>query len=82
MKNFLPSIFLLLFSCTGYSVNAQQSPQYEFRAVWVATVDNIDWPSKKGLSIEEQKTEFRHLLDLHQYNGINALMVQLSLIHI
>jgi len=76
MKNFLPSIFLLLFSCTGYSVNAQQSPQYEFRAVWVATVDNIDWPSKKGLSIEEQKTEFRHLLDLHQYNGINALMVQ------
>jgi len=76
MKNFLPSLFLLFFSCYGYAVHAQPSPQYEFRAVWVATVDNIDWPSKKGLSIEEQKNEFRHILDLHQYNGINALMVQ------
>lgn len=27
----------------------------EFRAVWIATVTNIDWPSKKGLTIEEQK---------------------------
>ncbi len=27
----------------------------EFRAVWVATVANIDWPSKPGLSADEQK---------------------------
>jgi len=24
-------------------------PKYEFRAAWIATVENIDWPSKKGL---------------------------------
>ena len=29
----------------------------EFRAVWVATVGNIDWPSKPGLSTEQQKQE-------------------------
>ena len=29
----------------------------EFRAVWVATVANIDWPSKPGLSTEEQQKE-------------------------
>ncbi len=25
----------------------------EFRGVWVATVDNIDWPSKRGLPVEK-----------------------------
>ena len=27
----------------------------EFRAVWVATVANIDWPSRKGLSTAQQQ---------------------------
>src|SRR5688572_13822417 len=31
------------------------SPEREFRAAWIATVDNIDFPSKKGLPPEEQK---------------------------
>ena len=29
----------------------------EFRAAWVATVANIDWPSKKGLPVEAQQEE-------------------------
>ena len=29
----------------------------EFRGAWVATVANIDWPSKKGLSAAEQQAE-------------------------
>lgn len=53
------------------------SPKYEFRAVWVATVTNIDWPSKKGLSSDEQKAEFIHLLDAQQRNGMNAVIVQI-----
>jgi hypothetical protein len=32
-------------------------PEREFRGVWIATVDNIDWPSKKDLSTAEQKAE-------------------------
>ena len=51
-------------------------PNYEFRAVWVATVDNIDWPSRKNLSVEQQKQEFINLLDMHQRNGMNAVIVQ------
>ncbi|MCD6051866.1 MAG: hypothetical protein K0Q55_3275, partial [Verrucomicrobia bacterium] len=29
----------------------------EFRGVWIATVSNIDWPSKKGLPAGEQQKE-------------------------
>ncbi|MGN6616748.1 MAG: glycoside hydrolase family 10 protein, partial [Ilyomonas sp.] len=56
---------------------AQTSPKYEFRAVWVATVENIDWPSRKGLSTEEQKAEFIRLLDMNKRNGMNAIIMQI-----
>jgi len=39
---------------------------FEFRGVWVATVVNIDWPSKAGLSNDLQKKEFIDLLEMHQ----------------
>ena len=35
----------------------------EFRAVWVATVNNIDWPSKRSLSAAEQRAEMNAILD-------------------
>ncbi len=53
-----------------------KSPTYEFRAVWVASVANIDWPSSKNLSVAEQKAEFIKLLDLHESNGMNVMIVQ------
>jgi uncharacterized lipoprotein YddW (UPF0748 family) len=53
---------------------AQNKP--EFRGVWVATVDNIDWPSSKNLSSDSQKVEFIKLVDMHKANGMNALIVQ------
>ena len=31
----------------------------EFRAAWIATVANIDWPSEPGLPVDEQKAEDR-----------------------
>lgn len=37
--------------------------KHELRAVWIASVLNIDWPSKTGLPIEKQKQEFIRLLD-------------------
>ncbi len=48
----------------------------ELRAVWIATVYNIDWPSKGGLAIETQKQEFVDTLDALQEIGINAVFVQ------
>lgn len=50
--------------------------QREFRAVWVATVDNIDWPSKRTLTPEEQRHEMVHLLDVAAGMHLNAVILQ------
>lgn len=52
-------------------------PRYEFRAAWVATVENIDWPNKKGQPVDSQKVQFTRLLDMHKRNGLNAVVVQI-----
>ena len=52
------------------------SPQREFRAAWVATVVNIDWPSTPGLSSEEQKKEIIAILDRAQDINLNAVIFQ------
>jgi uncharacterized lipoprotein YddW (UPF0748 family) len=59
------------------STHAQNNLKHEFRAVWVATVNNIDWPSKQGLSSEQQKKEAIAILDLHAKNGMNAIIMQI-----
>ncbi len=48
----------------------------EFRAAWIATVANINWPSKNNLSTEEQKREAISLLNLLQSNNFNAVIFQ------
>ena len=48
----------------------------EFRGVWVATVDNIDWPSEPGLPTGVQKTEMRALLDRAVDLNLNAIVFQ------
>lgn len=48
----------------------------EFRAAWVATVANINWPSKRNLSTEQQKKEAIALLDLLKDNNFNAVIFQ------
>lgn len=71
---------LFLFTILGGSVNAQNPTtitKAEFRAAWVATVGNIDWPSKKGLPVDSQKVEFVRLVEMHKRNGMNALIVQI-----
>ncbi|MEI5985520.1 family 10 glycosylhydrolase [Sphingobacterium sp. PU5-4] len=48
----------------------------EFRAAWVATVANINWPSKNNLSTAQQKQEAIALLDLLKKNNFNAVIFQ------
>lgn len=48
----------------------------EFRAAWVATVANINWPSKPGLSTKEQQQEAVQLLDFLQKHNFNAVILQ------
>jgi len=59
------------------NLQAQQAPKREFRAVWVATVNNIDWPSKQGLSTVQQKKEVIDILNMHAKNGMNAIIMQI-----
>ncbi|MEI7420665.1 MAG: family 10 glycosylhydrolase [Prolixibacteraceae bacterium] len=48
----------------------------EFRGVFVATINNIDWPSRPNLSVEEQKREFLKLLDSFQKFNLNVVILQ------
>lgn len=73
MRNRGFSLFLLLF--IAFSATAK-SPKREFRAAWIATVANIDWPSKKGLPSAEQQQQFISRLDELKELGCNAVIVQ------
>jgi uncharacterized lipoprotein YddW (UPF0748 family) len=48
----------------------------EMRGLWVATVNNIDWPSKKGLTPDQQRAELIDILDKAASTGFNAIVMQ------
>jgi uncharacterized lipoprotein YddW (UPF0748 family) len=48
----------------------------EFRGVWVATVSNIDWPTRPGLSTAEQQAELLAILDKTRALNMNAVVLQ------
>jgi uncharacterized lipoprotein YddW (UPF0748 family) len=52
------------------------APPREWRAAWIATVANIDWPSKPGLPAEQQQAEIKTLCDTAVRIGLNALILQ------
>lgn len=54
----------------------QVTQPHEFRAAWIATVDNIDWPNKGTVDPAQQRAEYIRLLDMHVANGLNAVIVQ------
>ena len=69
--------FLLLIAYCLLPIVSFSQTKAEFRGVWVATVENIDWPSKGNYNSDSQKVEFIRLLDMHQRNGMNAMIVQI-----
>jgi len=48
----------------------------EFRAAWVASVANIDWPSRPGLPAAAQRAEALAILDRARAIGLNAIILQ------
>lgn len=70
-------IQLLVLLISGTVCAQTSSPRHEFRGAWIATVDNIDWPSRKGLPTDSQKAEFVRMVDLHKANGMNAVIMQI-----
>jgi uncharacterized lipoprotein YddW (UPF0748 family) len=72
-----PPFFFLVISFLLLQLNVFAQSKPEFRGVWIATVDNIDWPSKGNYNSDSQKVEFTRLLDMHERNGMNAMIVQI-----
>jgi uncharacterized lipoprotein YddW (UPF0748 family) len=70
-------------SAPPVSPRARQDPDAapavprEFRAAWVASVENIDWPSKRGLPTERQQAEMIHILDKAVQLHMNAIILQI-----
>ena len=74
MKSLKILILVLLLQTKLFS---QESPKREMRAVWISSVDNIDWPSKPGLSDKQMKSEMITILDnLRSYN-MNTVVFQI-----
>ena len=46
----------------------------EMRGLWVATVANIDWPSRSGLTADAQRAELTSILDRAAAAGFNAII--------
>ncbi len=71
--------WILLVFCMLFMASKGQVPKYEVRAVWLTTLNGLDWPSVKANgpeSIERQKAQLRTILDqLHQSN-VNTILLQ------
>jgi len=73
------SVIFLIFSLFLFSsreIFAQNSLKREVRAAWIATVKNIDWPSRSGLTVSDQKAEADRILDSLQAIHINTVYLQ------
>ncbi|MFY7901205.1 MAG: family 10 glycosylhydrolase [Chitinophagaceae bacterium] len=67
---FLPFLLCAVFS------NAQTSPKREFRAAWIATFVNIDWPLSRSSTPQQERDEFIARLDMLKQTGVNAIFIQ------
>ncbi|NPA67192.1 MAG: family 10 glycosylhydrolase, partial [Chlorobi bacterium] len=72
----IPTILFAVFVLI-IKTSAQTPDGKEMRGVWIATVKNLDYPSSKFLSSEEQKKEFTDMLDYFSKIGINAVFFQI-----
>jgi uncharacterized lipoprotein YddW (UPF0748 family) len=73
LRHFLP---LLLAAASVPAVEAPPDIPREFRGAWVATVFNLNWPSKPGLSAADQQQELRAILDRAADLRLNAILLQ------
>lgn len=69
--------FIILLLCAVLSLNAQ--PRQELRAVWLTTLEGLDWPSTKGTSAaieRRQKQELCEILDKLKRANVNTVLFQ------
>jgi uncharacterized lipoprotein YddW (UPF0748 family) len=64
-------------ACSALQFATARAADAEFRGAWVASVYNLDWPSKAGLSASTQKAELRSLLNRAAALKLNAILLQI-----
>lgn len=63
---------ILCFVLPAFALN----PKREFRATWLTTVRNVDWPSYQGMSAKSMQDEMTKLLDSIQTLNLNTVCFQ------
>ena len=71
-------LLLISLAISAHALAKPYPPELprEFRAAWVATVYNIDWPTQAGLAPEAQRKELIELFDTSTQTGLNAIILQ------
>jgi uncharacterized lipoprotein YddW (UPF0748 family)/N-acetylmuramoyl-L-alanine amidase len=69
-------LMLLIAPFSQVSTRAESFGKTEMRGLWVATVDNVDYPSKPTTDPEILKKEAVEILDHAKNTGINAVFLQ------
>ncbi len=69
-------LLLVMATLAPAADDAPPSPRREFRGAWVATVGNIDWPSRPGLPTKDQQAELLAILDRAAELRLNAVIFQ------
>jgi uncharacterized lipoprotein YddW (UPF0748 family) len=59
-----------------FDPNVPPAAPREFRAAWVSTVANIDWPSRNNLTPEKQQAEAVAILERCKALNLNAIVLQ------
>ena len=79
-KTTLPLIVVLL-CCSWwsslYSQNEPLPPKREFRGVWIATVNNIDYPRNSTVYSVALKEQYKKLIEKYKDMGFNAIIFQI-----
>ena len=69
-------LFLFLTVNFLYSQGDNAKVPDEFRAVWVASVANISWPSQPGLDSKTQKKEAIQIIENAKKGNLNTIILQ------
>lgn len=72
-------IFVLLIVLANTLAAVGQSSKYEIRAVWLTTLQGLDWPRQRAWSavtMEKQKKELTTLLDCLKEANFNTVLLQ------
>ena len=72
------SLLALASQALGWQPSGESVPAapQEFRAAWISTVHNIDWPSRSGLSGAAQRAELLTILNTCAQLKLNAVFLQ------